>query len=366
MKRILIVDDREDNIYLLYALLTGHGYAVEQARNGSEALTRAQASTPDMIISDILMPEMDGFTFCRLLKKDERLKHVPFIFYTATYTDPRDEKLALDMGANAFIVKPMDPDEFIRQIEEILSADEEGNLRAPQKQTTETEVVLKEYNEVLIRKLEQKMLKLEEVNKALEAEIAARKQAEDALQESEERYRSLFENSMDAVLLTEPNGAILNANQAACRILGRSEDDIRRVGRSGIMDISDPRLPKAVEERERTGKFIGELTALRKDGTRFPCELSSVVFKDTKGKLKTSMIIRDITERKRSESQREAALEENRRLNENLEQRINDRTAELKETIARLEELNRVFVGRELRMAELKARIGELEKQRES
>ena len=313
MKHILIVDDNDDNLYFLRVLLEGHGYEVEQAHNGSEALDCVQANMPQMIISDILMPGMDGFTFCRILKKDERLRHIPIIIYTATYTDPRDEKLALNMGADAFIVKPTEPEEFLRRIEPILTASQDGNLTSPQKKTIEEEVVLKEYNEVLVRKLEQKMLKLEEANKALEAQIAARKQIEDALRDSEERCRSMFENSMDGILLTIPDGQVLKANPAACRIFGRSEAEICRVGRAGVVDASDPRLSKAIEERARTGKFSGELTFLRKDGTMFPGEISSAIFKDSEGKLKTSMIIRDITDRKQAES---GLRESERRLRE--------------------------------------------------
>jgi CheY-like chemotaxis protein len=178
MKNILIVDDNEDNLYLLRVLLNGHGYEVEQAINGSEALVKALGKKHDMIISDILMPVIDGFTLCRIFKADERLKQIPFVFYTATYTDPRDEKLALDLGANAFIVKPAEPDEFIRRIEEVVVANRNGKLTSQQKETTGEAVVLKEYNEVLIRKLEHKMLRLEQANKALETEIEARKQAE--------------------------------------------------------------------------------------------------------------------------------------------------------------------------------------------
>jgi len=361
MEHILIVDDHDENLYFLRVLLEGHGYEVEQAHNGSEALVQAQAKIPNMIISDILMPVIDGFTLCRIFKADARLKQIPFIFYTATYTDPRDEKLALDMGVDAFIVKPAEPEEFLRQIEGVLAANKKGKLTPAQKQTPAEGVVLKEYNEVLIRKLEHKTLGLEQANRALEAEIKARKKSEDDLRDSEERYRALFENSMDGVLLTEPNGNILKANPAACRIFARSEEEICRVGRAGIVDISDPRLPKAIEERARTGRFSGELIFLRRDGAKFPGEISSAIFKDANGKLKTSMIIRDITERKQAESQREAALEEIRQLNEDLELRIGDRTVELKKTISQLEDLNRVFVGRELKMMELKKRIAELE-----
>jgi CheY-like chemotaxis protein len=178
MKRILIVDDIEENLELLRIMLEGHGYKVEQAANGSEAITKALEKVPDMIISDILMPIMDGYTLCRKWKADERLKRVPFIFCTATYTDSRDEQLAINMGADAFIVKPVERDEFLRQVEAIFSSNKERMLASPQEPKAGDESILKNYNEVLIRKLEHKMLSLEQANKTLEAEIEARKQAE--------------------------------------------------------------------------------------------------------------------------------------------------------------------------------------------
>ncbi len=207
MKRILIVDDNEENLYLLRALLQGHGYEVEQARNGSEALVKALANMQDMIISDILMPIIDGFTLCRIIKTDERMKKIPFIFYTATYTDPRDERLALNMGADAFLVKPAEPEEFMRRINDILLSGKNGKLNSSQKPMPGDEmVVLKEYNEVLIRKLEHKMLSLEQANKKLETEIAARKKAEEemigALQEKDALLKEIHhrvKNNMQVI-----------------------------------------------------------------------------------------------------------------------------------------------------------------------
>ncbi|MBN1691980.1 MAG: PAS domain S-box protein [Dehalococcoidales bacterium] len=132
-------------------------------------------------------------------------------------------------------------------------------------------------------------------------DITKQKKAEKALQESEERYRLIFEYSKDAVLLTSPDGGILAANPEACRMFGRNEEEICRIGRSGVIDESDPRLEKAIEERRTTGEFSGELIGIRADGTKFSIELSSKVFYDKEGKAKTSMIIRDVSERKQAE-----------------------------------------------------------------
>jgi PAS domain S-box-containing protein len=125
---------------------------------------------------------------------------------------------------------------------------------------------------------------------------------QDALQESEEKYHSLFDYSKDAILLTKPDGSILDANPAACEMFGRSLDDIRSVGRAGLVDVMDPRLHAALSERARKGSEMAEFTMLRANGDKFEAEITSTIFVDAKGEQKTSMIIRDITERRRVEA----------------------------------------------------------------
>jgi PAS domain S-box-containing protein len=132
-------------------------------------------------------------------------------------------------------------------------------------------------------------------------DITMRKGAEVALTASEERYCSLFEHSIDGILQTAPEGRILAANPAACRMLGWREDELVRIGRAGVVDPTDPRLPILLEERARTGKSRGELTFVRKDGTKFSGEISSAVFSDQDGSPRTSMVIHDLSERKQAE-----------------------------------------------------------------
>ena len=114
--RVLIVDDKEENRYYLQTLLAAYGYDVESAADGAEALAKARHSPPNLVIADLLMPVMDGYTLLRHWKLDETLRQIPFVVYTATYTSPEDERLAVDLGADAFIVKPMEPDEFMARI----------------------------------------------------------------------------------------------------------------------------------------------------------------------------------------------------------------------------------------------------------
>jgi PAS domain S-box-containing protein len=118
---------------------------------------------------------------------------------------------------------------------------------------------------------------------------------------SEAQYRSLFDNALDGTLLTEPGGGVLAANEAACRMFGRSEAEICAVGRSGLVDVTDPRLAAAMEERRRTGRMRAEFTCVRKDGSRFLAEVCSTIFLDVDGRKRTSMTVRDLTEQKRGE-----------------------------------------------------------------
>jgi two-component system, cell cycle sensor histidine kinase and response regulator CckA len=124
-----------------------------------------------------------------------------------------------------------------------------------------------------------------------------------ALRQERDLLARISETSLDAILLTHPDGSIQAANPAACRMFGRSEEEIIQVGRSGVVDISDPRLPLALAERARNGRFFGELTFVRKNGEKFLGEIASALFKDQVGRDRASMIIRDITERKRVEAQ---------------------------------------------------------------
>jgi putative nucleotidyltransferase with HDIG domain len=195
MNRVLIVDDQEQNLYLLKALLGGNGYQVFEAANGAEALALARTNPPDVIISDILMPVMDGFSLCLEWKKDERLKGIPFVFYTATYTDPKDEEFALSLGAARFIVKPVETDEFIAMLRQLLREVEAGVLHVPEQALHEEVAYYRMYNEALIRKLEDKMIELEKANRALEEDIAGRRRAETEitrlLEESQRRLRQV-------------------------------------------------------------------------------------------------------------------------------------------------------------------------------
>ncbi len=162
----------------------------------------------------------------------------------------------------------------------------------------------------LIHELEVPQVEIEMQN------ITSRKHSEDLLKESEEKYRILFNNSLFAVMLSTPDGRIMTANPAACQMLGRTEEEICKIGRDGIIDSSDPRLSEALKHRSLTSTFQGELTFLRKDGSKFPVELSTNIFKNSKGNFFTSMILVDISARKTNEEKLRLSEEKYRYISE--------------------------------------------------
>ena len=206
--KTLIVDDNKENLYLLETILKGSGYEVTSAANGAEALEKLRAEGFGMIITDILMPVMDGFQLCREVKGDEELKDIPFVFYTATYTDEKDEELALNMGADKFIRKPIEPEEFIKLIQGVIRDAEKGKVEPEKPVLEEEKEVFKLYSERLVEKLEKKMLDLE-------AEIVQRKRAEERVKHLNLVLRAI--RTVNRLIITEKERDRLL--KGACEIL---------------------------------------------------------------------------------------------------------------------------------------------------
>ena len=255
MARVLIVDDKEENVYYLSALLSAHGNEVASARHGAEALVKARQTPPDLVISDLLMPVIDGYTLLRHWKGDARLNRVPFIVYTATYTEPEDEQLALNLGADAFILKPAEPDAFldrIRKVQASLARVLPAGIHQP---AGDQEGLLREYSETLIRKLEQKTLELEESNRSLQKDVEVRRKVEIALRESEERFRQLAENIDDVFWLSDrENERFFYVSPAYNAIWGRSSAGLYAEPRVWMETVHP-------DDRERVRRaFLGQVT----------------------------------------------------------------------------------------------------------
>jgi|GEM_PF-3328252 len=141
----------------------------------------------------------------------------------------------------------------------------------------------------------------------LTEDITDRKAVEENLRTNEEFLRLVFETSEDAIVITAPSGVIIEANPTACRMSGMTREEMILAGRNKFFDTNDPSLVKILEEFSRTGKFSGVLTFIRKDGSKFPGEISSIRYKDKDGNILTSSFIRDITERKLAEEAKQEA-----------------------------------------------------------
>ena len=320
IKRVLIVDDNSTNLYMLESLLKGHGMEVTSAENGKDALDKARLNPPDLIISDILMPVMDGYTLCREWKSDERLKHIPFVFYTATYTEPKDEDFAVSLGADRFILKPQEPDILINILKEVLK-DNYAVRQVEPKPLGEEMELFRQYNEILFNKLEKKMVDLEIANKELEI--------------LEESYRLSFEHVSDIIYSVDMDFNITSMAPSVERVLGYKPQDF--IGRSAY-DLRNILMPESFEQVLADIDLIlkGEtITAavyrfIAKDGTIKYGEVSGSPIISYGRIIGIISVARDITERKRGE-------EEIRRLNTELEQRVLDRTAQLEATNNELE-----------------------------
>jgi DNA-binding response OmpR family regulator len=119
-KKILVVDDEVDLVNTIRFSLEREGYTVLVSYSGEDALNQAQKEKPDLILLDIMLPKLDGYKVSRLLKFDERYKHIPILMLTAK-TQEKDKTLGIETGADEYITKPFDIDELMEKVREYLS-----------------------------------------------------------------------------------------------------------------------------------------------------------------------------------------------------------------------------------------------------
>ncbi len=119
-KKILVVDDEEDILNVLRFRLEANNYEVLVASDGQEGLNKARSEKPDLMILDLMLPKLDGYKVCRMLKFDEDYKAIPIIIFTAR-VQKKDEELGMEMGADAYIPKPFEPEILLGKIKELLN-----------------------------------------------------------------------------------------------------------------------------------------------------------------------------------------------------------------------------------------------------
>jgi PAS domain S-box-containing protein len=259
--KILIVEhDSIDMELIQQELKKGDvNYITETVKTESEYEKAIYLFQPDVILSNYILPSFDGLTALKI--REKLVPQTPFIFVTESI-DKENADALLKNGVTDLVQK-----------EKLFTLSYKINRVLHEAELTKLKELLKQSEEKRTKQLSQ----------------------------NESKYQSLIESSMDAILLTVKDGQILSANAAACEIFKMTHDEICAAGRFDIADGTDPRLKPLLEERHRTGRAKGEITFKRKDGSTFPGEITSVVFTDAYGLEKTSMVIRDITDRKQAE-----------------------------------------------------------------
>lgn len=259
---ILIVDDTPDNVRLLMEMLSERGYKVRPATSGAHALTTARLEPPDLILLDILMPDMDGYRVCAELKADERTRDIPVIFISALQ-QVFDKVKAFGLGAVDYITKPFEAEEVFARVR----------------------------THITLRKLQQH----------LEEMVAARTTA---LQASERQYRLLVEQHPDGIGILQKNLFVF-VNSALCALLGCPKE--RLLGLPPVTDAERSPLFSLLREQQEIW---------------IETERSDIFWE---GSPAVMVVMRDVTERKRREDELAAERKRLRQENIRLRSAAKDR-----------------------------------------
>ena len=343
--QILVAEDSKIQLAMLTRILREDGYTVSAVENGLDGLSALMSMKPNLIISDVWMPKMSGYEFCRSIKQDRDLAHIPVILVTSL-SDTRDIVQGLEAGADYYLTKPYDQKLLLSTIESLLSVKDvfisgDGDCeKAPVQIRTdgETRLVAVEPQKIVNyllsthqnmlhqnRSLERTRKELKKLNnhleervrektRFLEEEIAERKKAQEALARSEEKYRSIFENAVEGIFQSTPGGRFLSVNPACARMLGFQS--LREMGTAmettGIEHYFDPgdRL-RFRDILERRGSIKGfEARVTREDGTQIWIALNARAVTDGEGRtLYYEGTAEDITEGKNAHKALNESLE---------------------------------------------------------
>jgi PAS domain S-box-containing protein len=276
---ILVVEDTATTLNVLMDVLSDAGYKVRPASDGKSALRSVQDKLPALIILDIMMPDMDGYEVCRILKAEEQTSSIPIIFISALGDE--DKKLkGFQVGGVDYITKPFYSEEVIARVKAHL------NLRRMQ-------------------------FDLEETNTTLVAEIKERKRMEEKLRESEEKFRVIFENNSSAIAIIEPDTVITMVNDAFCQMIGYTKEEA--IGMSWTQRVPPEDLDRLKEfNRQLFANPLDvpekyEIKFYRKNGELRQAWMSVALIQSGR-KIISSFI--DITERKHVEADREKLIVE--------------------------------------------------------
>ncbi|MBI4970428.1 MAG: response regulator [Candidatus Omnitrophica bacterium] len=281
---ILIVDDSADSREWLRVKLEMEGHNVTEAANGLEALDFLKKEVVDCVISDLLMPEMDGFSLCVQIRKNEQFKLLPFIVLTKSALSFDDEEKAKEIGVDKFFINPDSLDVVLKAIIEVTREAKYKKLRIIKPASSKFEI--KEYNESIIRKLEEKNLELEKLSEKLEGE--------------HNFLKAIIETEPECVKLLDFSGKILQINPAGLKIMKMTSPE-QIVGKS-VYDFVLPEYHHIYEEKLKSVFYgnteVWEFEVVWPEGNRLHFETHAAPLRDAGGRIIACVAItRDITEK---------------------------------------------------------------------
>ena len=282
-RKILIVDDVPTNITVLTEILMSD-YKMLCATNGKDALKLAASSVPDLILLDIMMPDMDGYEVCRQLKSDDRTQNIPVIFLTAK-KEEEDEVKGLELGAVDYISKPFSS--------VIL------------KHKARIHMELKLHRDNLEEIIQERTIEISKSHHKLHQEITERIQVQKALIEQRAYFLQLFENSPQAIMIIEPDGKVVEVNKGFEKIFGYAVKEIKgQYCKNLIVPEEMVAEDETFHQNILSGKTISKETfRLRKNGELIPVAFlgyPAIVKDQIEGLF---ILYRDISERKKFEAQ---------------------------------------------------------------
>ena len=315
--KILVVDDSLASIDMTQTALENEGYQIVAATSGEKAIRLAEMTSPDLILLDVLMPEMDGFETCRRLKAMEKTRDIPVVFMTGL-TSSENKVEGFEAGGVDYVTKPMAIEVFLARIKNHLALraahgelkNRNERLRQEIAQRKRIEEKVRDLNTNLERRCEERTMELALTNRQLRAEIAERKQAEEALKNEKIFIENALDAMSDAFMVVGLDGRLARWNKVVGDIAGRNDEEVSAmVFTDFIADMDRQHAKNAFQSIVKKGKASLEALVVDKEGETIPFEFTGTLLTDANGIPSNVCIVgRDITERKNLEEQLRQAV----------------------------------------------------------
>ena len=287
--KILVIDDEEKNTKLIKSMLRHESYEINGCLSGEAALKFLQKDKPDLILLDVLMPGINGFELCRMLKQDVATRIIPVVMVTAL-NDREDRKKALDAGAEDFLNKPVDQFELAARVKSLLR--------------------IKSYHDELLDSHAEIALKNEELSK----EVMERKRAQESLLQSEARYKELVNHAPTGICEVDVEKTkFVSVNDVMCNYTGYTRDSFLELKPLKLFTEESRKLFIETQQKIIQGKEVPEVAEYKikcKNGSEFWVILNSKTVYNQGRPKKITFVVHNITKLKRAEEDKKKLEEQ--------------------------------------------------------